>query len=79
MSWSKGNRCVMGMDPATPGRGDRGYLVFGRKEPDGTFTVLDAIPDDRQMVPYPDWMPEQRNAGVLCDMLRGPCACGAWH
>lgn len=22
---------------------------------------------------------KQTNAGVRCDMKRGPCACGAWH
>lgn len=29
-------------------------------------------------IPMPDGL-EFRNGGQLCDMLNGPCACGAWH
>lgn len=32
-----------------------------------------------QLVPYPADMPRRTNGGVECDMLYGPCACGAWH
>lgn len=32
------------------------------------------------MIGYPDDMPPRYNACAQpCDMLRGPCACGAWH
>jgi len=29
---------------------------------------------------YPHhWPPYRNGGGELCDMLQGPCACGAWH
>ena len=28
---------------------------------------------------WPDNWPEYRNGSQLCDMIVGPCACGAWH
>lgn len=28
---------------------------------------------------YPDNLPPRYNGGQRCDMLVGPCACGAWH
>lgn len=32
------------------------------------------------LVAWPDDWPEYRNAcSDPCDMLSGPCACGAWH
>lgn len=32
------------------------------------------------MTPYPGWLPSRYNASTdPCDMLEGPCACGAWH
>lgn len=35
---------------------------------------------DRQPKAYPEGWPELHNAcNEPCDMLRGPCACGAWH
>lgn len=24
-------------------------------------------------------VPIKRNGGVICDVIFGPCACGAWH
>lgn len=30
-------------------------------------------------VGYPEHWPVYRNPSVICDMLQGPCACGAWH
>lgn len=28
---------------------------------------------------YPEHWPPYYNGGILCDMLQGPCACGATH
>lgn len=30
-------------------------------------------------VPWPTEWPKHYNSNVPCDMLVGPCACGAWH
>lgn len=35
--------------------------------------------DAKKFTEYPDHLPPRYNAGQLCDMLVGPCACGAWH
>ncbi len=32
------------------------------------------------VVPWPrDWTDRHYNGGQLCDVLVGPCSCGAWH
>ena len=31
------------------------------------------------LLAYPEDWPKYYNGGVLCDMLQGPCNCGAWH
>ena len=28
---------------------------------------------------YPDWWPPYYNGQYKCDVLQGPCSCGAWH
>jgi hypothetical protein len=35
--------------------------------------------DDVQWIPWPAERPPRTLGGVTCDMLRGPCACGATH
>jgi hypothetical protein len=31
-------------------------------------------------MPYPTHWPKRQNGGnTVCDMVQGPCACGAWH
>ena len=33
-----------------------------------------------KMVGWPEWLPKYYNgSNEPCDMLEGPCACGAWH
>lgn len=36
-------------------------------------------PTGAGFAPYPKDKPPRHNGGVLCDMWKGPCACGAWH
>ncbi len=31
------------------------------------------------MILYPEHWPPHHNGGERCDMIDGPCACGAWH
>lgn len=36
--------------------------------------------DLKKLVPWPeDWPKYQQSASGFCDMLIGPCICGAWH
>ena len=32
-----------------------------------------------QWIPWPADREPRTNGGITCDMLRGPCACGAMH
>jgi hypothetical protein len=33
-----------------------------------------------RFIPYPEsWPPYVNGTGEPCDMLQGPCCCGAWH
>jgi hypothetical protein len=41
--------------------------------------ALDAVRPNAPHVPRPADAPPRRNGGIVCDMDRGPCACGAWH
>lgn len=36
-----------------------------------------AAPGD--MVPMPEGRVRYNGSGTPCDMLKGPCSCGAWH
>lgn len=33
----------------------------------------------RGVIPLKDTDPPRYNGGIRCDMLVGPCSCGAWH
>ncbi|MDO8601672.1 MAG: hypothetical protein Q7R62_00870 [bacterium] len=39
----------------------------------GDTVVLEAL------VAHATYVPLGSNGGVRCDVLSGPCACGAWH
>ena len=46
------------------------------------YQVWESIKDksENDLYGYPDTWPEFHNANSdACDMLIGPCACGAWH
>ena len=43
-------------------------------------SVPRCLTSDNGMVPWPlDWTDRHYNSNEPCDMLVGPCACGAWH
>lgn len=71
---------------------DAGQIIYGAKQngkavghhPTKLFSEdFDTLYDPDQPEPS-DFIPmpfnlEMRNGGKKCDMLQGPCACGAWH
>jgi hypothetical protein len=49
-----------------------------RSRPNLPKEVIEKSPSG--MVPWPDdWEDRHYNAKEPCDMLIGPCSCGAWH
>ncbi len=50
----------------------------------GEARTLGIDPEDptrcqHQAEKFTEYLPPRYNAGQRCDMLVGPCACGAWH
>ena len=48
---------------------------------DGVPNWMETIPGKSrpEWIPWPKSIPRRFNTGTACDMLMGPCACGATH
>lgn len=55
------------------------WIVKGCPLHDATRTGRDEPKAENNWKPWPDKWPERFNGGIRCDMLIGPCACGATH
>lgn len=41
--------------------------------------MVDGVIDTKLMQAHSDYVDFGSNGGRKCDVLSGPCACGAWH
>lgn len=62
--------------PANKAYLDNWEANFGELSANPDTTPTSAEPD---MVPMPEDRVRHNGSGTPCDMLKGPCACGAWH